>query len=197
MGRKSRVNLEAPLVIALGQLARVVQRHVGKSAIIGGIAVATRGFQRVTRDIDITFSGVDLDLTKLLDEMDSVGIVPRISDPLAFAAKSQMLLLRHTDTGIEIDLSRAWLPFELEAISRASLETIAGVVVPIAQPEDLVIYKAIAWRPKDQEDIVNLVVLNRGIDFDRIRRHVTELSEDFETDRVLEFDKLVARLPRK
>jgi hypothetical protein len=30
----------------------------------------------------------------------------------------------------------------------------------VAQPEDLVIYKAIAWRPQDQQDVERLLALH-------------------------------------
>jgi hypothetical protein len=44
------------------------------------------------------------DVPKLLAEAAKHGIEPRISDPIAFAHKSRVLLLRHTASGTDIDL---------------------------------------------------------------------------------------------
>lgn len=43
--------------------------------------------------------------------------------------------------------------------------------------QDLVIFKAIAARPKDIEDAAALMLMHKEIDVDRVRRHVTELAE--------------------
>ncbi len=55
---------------------------------------------------------------------------------LEFAATSQVLLVRHATTMIDVDVSRAWLPFELEAIARAEMTKLAGVSLPVARAED-------------------------------------------------------------
>jgi hypothetical protein len=51
---------------------------------------------------------------------------------LDFARENQILLLRHVPSGTDIDLSLAWLPFELEALGRAELLQLRGVEVPMA-----------------------------------------------------------------
>jgi predicted nucleotidyltransferase len=64
--------------------------------------------------------------------------------------------------------------------------------------EDLIIYKANAWRPQDQQDVERLLALHaRAIDVDRVRRHVTELSEALEFDRIQVLEAPIRRiLPR-
>src|SRR5262249_53662550 len=118
-------------------------------------------------------------------------------DAVAFADESQVLLMRHAATGVDIDVSRAWLPFEIEALAAASKERLAGVRIAIARPEDLIIFKAVARRPQDQQDIERLLVLYEPeLALERIRRHVGELSEALEIDRVRELDALIAKLTR-
>ena len=66
---------------------------------------------------------------------------------------SRVLLLKHEPSGIEIDLSLADLPFEREVIERAVERAVHGVSFRVATPEDIVVMKAIAMRPRDIADI--------------------------------------------
>lgn len=105
-----------------------------------------------------------------------------------------MLLARHLESGVDLDVSRAWLPFELEALAAAKPESLGGVRIAVAQPEDLVIYKAVAWRPQDQQDVERLLALHgRRMDLPRVRRHVKELGEALEVDRLRALDEMIAR----
>lgn len=106
-----------------------------------------------------------------------------------------MLLARHAESGVDIDVSLAWLPFEMEAIAAAGLAMVGGARLPVAQPEDLVIYKAIAWRPQDQQDIERLLALHGArMDLTRVRRHVQALGEAMEEDRIRGLDALILRV---
>ncbi len=195
MGGKSHQPLSSGIVSALSDVARVVAAHQGRAAVIGGIAVIARGVPRLTRDIDIAVAGIDLTSAALADELEHVGIVPRIADAVAFADENQVLLMKHAASGVEIDVSRAWLPFELEALAAAKPESLGGVRIAITQPEDLIIFKAVAWRPVDQQDVERLLVLHgTTIDLERVRRHVKELGDALEVDRLRDLDSLVARL---
>lgn len=154
-----------------------------------------RGVTRLTRDIDIAVAGADLTSADLAEELQHVGIVPRIADAVAFADENQVLLMKHAASGVEIDVSRAWLPFELEALDAARLESLAGIRIAIAQPEDLLIFKAVAWRPQDQQDVERLLALHGDrVDLVRVRRHVKELGDALELDRLRELDAMIARV---
>lgn len=87
-------------------------------------------------------------------------IVPRISDAIAFARERQVLLLRHEPSGVTIEVSFAWLPFEEEALERAYEIDFQGVRLRVARAEDLIVYKAAAWRDRDRADIERLLVLH-------------------------------------
>ncbi len=197
MGGKSRQSLSAGIVQALADVAKVVDAHKHRAAVIGGMAVIARGLQRLTRDIDIAIAGEDVSSAALADELQRYGIEPRISDAVAFAEESQVLLMRHEASGVDIDVSRAWLPFEIEALAAADYQTFGGVHIVIAQPEDLIIFKAVAWRPQDQQDVERLLSLyGERVDLDRIRRHIRELGEAIEEDRLSGFDSMLARLQK-
>ena len=50
MGGKSRTIVSSGLTRALRDVARVVEQHEGRAAVIGGVAVIARGVTRLTRD---------------------------------------------------------------------------------------------------------------------------------------------------
>jgi hypothetical protein len=198
MGGKSRSTLSSGIAAALRDAAKVVASHPGRAAVIGGIAVIARGVPRLTRDIDIAIAGTDLSVGDLANELSRAGIEPRIEDALAFAEENQVLLARHRESGVDIDVSRAWLPFEIEALAAASSEALAGVRISIAQAEDLIIFKAIAWRPQDQQDVERLLALHGDrIDLQRVRRHVKELGDALEVDRLRDLNDLVTRIVKQ
>jgi hypothetical protein len=176
-------------------VAAVLDRHPGRGPVIGGIAVIARGVRRLTRDVDIVIDGATIGLDALVAELTASGVVPRIPDAVEFAEETQVLLMRHAESGVDVDVSRAWLPFELESIARSPLEMIAGVRLPIARADDLVIFKAVAWRPQDQQDVERLLALHAlNLDLDRIRRIVSELGAALEIDRLRELNVMIARV---
>jgi len=163
--------------------------------IIGGIAVIARGVPRQTIDIDATVWGESLTLEPLLEALARHHLVPRITDAIEFAREHHILLLEHRPSGTPVDVGLAWLPFERQALERASIVDFGGVPARVATPEDLIIYKAVAWRDRDRADIERLLVLyGPQVDLRRIRSLVREFAQALdEPQRVEEFEALVAR----
>jgi hypothetical protein len=145
--------------------------------VIGGIAVIARGVRRMTTDIDAAVRGDQADLATLVAALAKKRIVPRIDDVERFARTSLVLLLKHRATGVELDVSMAWTDFEHEAIAASSVAAFGAVKAPMAQAEDLVIFKVIAGRPKDIEDATTLLVLYPEMDRARLRARVSQLAE--------------------
>lgn len=154
-----------------------------------------RGVPRLTRDIDATVVGAGTDLPGLVAVLRRHEIVPRIEDAVDFALQNHVLLLRHAPTGIDVDLSLAWLPFELEAIAASEFIQIHGARAPVARAEDLVIYKIAAWRPQDQQDVERLIALHGAhMDLVRVRDAVRELATTLEEpQRIEDFERVLAR----
>jgi hypothetical protein len=100
-----------------------------------------------------------------------------MKDAVAFAASTLVLLLRHKTTQVEFDVSFAWSSFEHEALAAATLEAFGRVDVPVARSEDLIIYKLIAGRPKDHDDIAALTAIDPTVSIERIHRRARELEE--------------------
>jgi predicted nucleotidyltransferase len=178
---------------AMADLRRALQALEGRYMLIGGLAVVLRGFPRHTDDIDITVMGADVSAAELGRLLDAGGFEARIGDAVAFAEQNMVLLYRHIDTGIEIDVTLAWLPFEEEAIAHAQPIEVEGVELPVVRVEDLLVYKAVAFRELDQRDIRALVMLHRDeIDLERVVRIVGQFAEAVEDpDRVGELERLL------
>lgn len=161
---------------ALHDLATALASTGVQWMVIGGIAVIARGVRRFTADIDATIRGDELDVAAAITALKKRRIAPRIPRAEAFARANLVLLLRHAPSGVEFDVSFAWTKFEHDAIAAATLANFGSAKAPMAQPEDLVVFKAIAGRGKDHDDIVALLTLYPSLDVARIRARVKELA---------------------
>lgn len=184
---------QARLLAALAALADALRALRHPAMVIGGIAVIARGVSRLTADIDATIRADGLALDHALEIFAQHSIEPRIDEPLKFAQAQQILLLRHVPSGALLDVSLAWLPFEHEALERATDVDFHGVSIPVAQPDDLIVLKAVAWRPRDRDDIDQLVLrYGRTLNLARIRDLVGQFAEVLEVpERPREFEALV------
>lgn len=163
--------------------------------VIGGLAVIARGVPRFTADVDATFAAGDVPLEQVFDVLARHAIQPRVDGASDFARERQVLLVRHAPSGVPLDLSVAWLPFERDAIGRGERCDYAGVVVPVAQPDDLVIYKLVAARPRDLDDAERLLLLyGPRLDLRRIVDTVREFAAALEDpSRVDALERLLRR----
>jgi hypothetical protein len=100
---------------------------------------------------------------------------------MEFAQKSRVLLLRHSASGASIDISLGVLPFEEEVIARSKMYDAGMLSVRLPSPEDLIIMKAIAHRPKDLIDIQTVIDSHPDLDVDRIRQWTKSFADVLET----------------
>jgi hypothetical protein len=151
-----------------------------KGLIVGGLAVALLGRRRTTQDVDkIVFVEEDR-WPAFLKNGERFSFQSRIPDPLAFARKNRVFLVHHENSGIDVDLSLGALPFERQALERVQKVKIGRISAPIATPEDLIILKAIANRPKDRIDIEGLLERCAELDYAYIRKPVDEFARFLE-----------------
>ena len=161
---------------ALGDLTSALSATGAPWMIIGGIAVIAHGVRRFTADIDAVIRGDEIDIAALVKVLAKKRIVPRIARVEEFARESLVLLLRHEPSGVDFDVSLAWTEFEHAAIAAATVVPFGAVKAPMAQPEDLIVFKSIAGRGKDTDDVIALLTLYPSVDLSRIRARVRELA---------------------
>jgi len=148
--------------------------------IIGGVAASLLGKPRFTADVDVVALIEDKKLPSLLKAAKRLGFETRIKDAVGFAQKNRVLLLKHTKTGINVDLSLGLLPFEIEAIGRSKRFKIANITFNLPTPEDLIIFKAVAHRPKDIEDIREIVKIHARVNKTFIKKTIIEFARALE-----------------
>jgi hypothetical protein len=68
------------------------------------------------------------------------------------------------------------LPFEEEMITRARRHRVGPISIPLPSPEDLIVTKAIAHRPRDMADIESILEANPRLDESRILDLVREFA---------------------
>jgi predicted nucleotidyltransferase len=158
----------------LARIAAGLSRRNLPYMIIGGQAVLLYGEPRLTKDIDITL-GVNIDrLDELLSLAKEISLTPLPEDLPSFVQKTMVLPVLEKSTGIRVDFIFSFTPYETQAIGRAKRITISGQEVCFASPEDLILHKIFAGRPRDYEDVRTLIRKNPGIDLAYIRRWLKE-----------------------
>jgi len=189
-----KANVVLP-VAPLPDLIQWWQSQQARGLIIGGLAVALLGRPRVTRDVDALVLLAEERWPAFVESGSAFGFVPRQPDTLAFAHEARVLLLRHQPTGIDVDIALGCLPFEEEAVARATAVKVAGVSVPLPTAEDLVIMKAVAHRDRDLLDIEGLLATHPDLDRRRVRRWVRAFADALETPEL--YNDLQRRFARR
>ena len=162
---------------ALASVCQLLQQDDVEGMIIGGLAVSFMGRPRFTNDIDLIILDLDDRISEFVQKLKKFGIEPRVSDVKKFALESRTLLLRHTESGINIDISMGLLPFEREAVERRHIESVHGFKILLPAPEDLIVFKSISQRPIDIEDIKAIRARHPGINVKQVLSTVKEFAD--------------------
>jgi hypothetical protein len=165
-----------PLQSPLAAVQQLLERFDNQGVIIGGVAASVLGAPRFTADVDVVILlSVDR-LPRLLESAAELGLVPRIADAEEFARRNRVVLLRHEESGIAVDVSMGMLPFEDEVVARSIVHQIGDLELRLPTPEDLIILKAVAHRGKDLLDIEGILRSYPDVDRSRIERWVREFA---------------------
>lgn len=184
----------APLVAAIRDLVIWLHDAAVPGTIIGGVAASLLGRPRVTRDIGALVFLEESKWATFLATGLTCGFVPRLADAVAFAHQARVLLVRHEASGIDLDIAFGALPFEEEAVKHTIWRDVAGIQIPLPLPEDLLIMKAVAHRPRDLADIEAILAAQPQIDLRRVRRWIGEFAAALEMPALLQdFNAIVTR----
>ncbi len=194
----SKIETLVPLLGTLRDLVAWLKANRTQGLIIGGVAASILGRPRVTRDVDALVLLDEKDWNEFLSAGTEFGFVARVIGPLDFARKAKVLLVRHKPSGIDVDVTFGALPFEREAITHAVWVNIKGVRLPLPTPEDLIIMKAVAHRPRDLADIESIIDAHPEINLRKIRGWVKEFSIAIEIPDILnDLEKILARRQKR
>jgi hypothetical protein len=160
----------------LSALTPVLSRW-GRWYVFGAQAVIAHGVPRLSADVDVTVALTPDDPEGFAHQMREAGFALAVPDA-DFVRRTRVMPFVHIATGMPLDVVLAASGLEDEFLSRAVPVDLGGVVVPFLRPEDLMIAKVLAGRPKDLEDVRNLWRLHdRTVDAARIRDVLCQLEE--------------------
>jgi predicted nucleotidyltransferase len=183
-----------PFFEPLESLQKLLSRFDDRGVIIGGVAVSVLGKARYTEDIDAVFLLSTKDIPRLLEAASEEGIEPRIENATEFARKNRVVLLKHVISNTNIDISLGVLTFEQEMVERSVVHQVdKALQIRLPTPEDLIILKAVAHRPKDLEDIRILANKYPNLDIARIEKWVKQFGDVLETPDLWDEVKLLMK----
>lgn len=154
--------MDDPIAALLGLLDEAGVEY----AVIGGHAVNAWLEPRFTADLDVTVHAPAAGMASLRGLLEARGYRVTREHGTDLASGSDFVRFVSDGTGITLEVQSAKTEFQREVVRRAG----AVVGAPrIATPEDLIVLKLIASRPKDQIDLLGLVQLD-GLDWAYVER---------------------------
>jgi hypothetical protein len=188
----------APLRSALRDLVRWWRAAGVPGIVIGGVAASILGRPRLTRDVDGLVILESARWEQFVALAGRFGFAARIPDAIAFARESHVLLLRHAQSQIDADISFGALPFEQDAIARRISKRTGRLTIPLPMPEDLIIMKAVAHRPRDLADIEGILAGTGVLNLRHIRRWVREFADALGSPEIpSDLERLLRKARRK
>lgn len=126
------------------------------------------GRPRFSADVDITAVIDDSARDEFIDAMRRNGFHLLIDDE-EFISRTRVLPFAFRN-GVPLDVVLGGPGFEEDFLSRAIEVDVEGASIPMISPEDLIVTKVLAGRPKDIEDVRGVLRERaRSLDMERIR----------------------------
>jgi predicted nucleotidyltransferase len=146
--------------------------------VIGGQAVLVYGEPRLTKDIDLTIARDAAAARELLEIVRSMGWKALPENPETFVSETMVLPCQDPKSGVRIDLIFTTSDYERQAIARARRIQIGKALVQIASPEDIIVHKVLAGRPRDLEDVRGILAKNSNLDLQYVRRWLKDFDQE-------------------
>lgn len=160
------------LVTVVSAVTDVLESHGIPHAVVGGIAAAIWGDARTTFDVDVLVCIPASDQDRLLAAFGADARFP--IEPTVLRMSSDLTIVRahfpdSSESNRRLILVDCLIPtakFADSVLARRSRAEFWGVPIWVISPEDLIVMKLLAARPKDQEDI-RAILRNVGERLDR------------------------------
>ena len=187
----------APAAVeVLRSLFEVLPRW-GPWYLFGAQAVVAYGVPRLSADVDVTVRLTPDAPERFVEDMRAFGFEPRVADA-DFVRRTRVLPFVHAATGMPLDVVLAGSGLEDEFLDRARVIELGDLRIPTIAPDDLVVAKILAGRPKDIEDARGLWKAHgAGIDAARIEAILRQLEEALaQSDLIPAFEAIRVPSPR-
>jgi hypothetical protein len=137
--------------------------------LFGAQAAIVWGSPRLSADVDVTATIQPAAVASFIETMGKHGFHLLVGDS-DFIERTRVLPFVHRPTRLPLDVVLAGPGLEEDFLRRARPVDIRGTSIPVISPEDLVITKVLAGRPKDIEDVRGVIHERRAsLDEERIR----------------------------
>ncbi|MGZ5494496.1 MAG: nucleotidyl transferase AbiEii/AbiGii toxin family protein [Thermoanaerobaculia bacterium] len=186
----------------LRDLAAAMHEQRLRWYLFGAQAAIVWGSPRLSADVDVT---ADIEPSALHDSIHALGRhgFDMVATDPDFVARTRVLPFLHRASRMPLDVVLAGPGLEDEFLQRAISIDVDGTFIPVISPEDLIVTKVLAGRPKDIEDIRGVLHERRAsLDLERIRTVLglleralgqSDLLPLFEGELLEEPDKMGAR----
>lgn len=166
------------LLIIIRKILEISQKQKIDMMLMGGIAVSTWGNPRATYDIDVVVQIKSEDIRDMLNAFYKKKFKYDKRKPVRSIQNLQFITFTYSlkKTKIFIDLFLAKGRYFQEALKRKKTIKILNLKIPVIAPEDLILYKLIARRERDMEDVRDILILQGSkIDIDYMKKWAEEL----------------------
>jgi len=174
----------------LRDLVPLFERLEVPYAVMGGIAVRAYGIPRPTYDVDFTAALPRERLADFYTEAEELGYTvpePYKTGWVDRVANMPVVKVRlHVeDRGIDVDVFLAESPFQQQVLERRRREQVGDRAMWMVSPEDLILLKLLARRPRDLADIGDVLFTQGQLDEDYLRQWAEQLGVLDELEKVL------------
>ncbi|NLI55793.1 hypothetical protein GX420_02225 [bacterium] len=176
------------------KIAKILDKYKIPYMIIGGQAVLIYGEARLTKDIDITI-GLDIDLYDiLLKAINEINLMPSINNIKDFIKDTYVLPTYDRESDFRVDFIFSFSDYEKEALKRVKKIKIGKKYVNFSSLEDLIIHKIISGRPRDLEDIKNVLIKNRDFNKNYVKQWLKEFEKILDENLLDRFEDLLKKV---
>ena len=149
-------------------------------AVMGGIAVRLYGIPRATYDVDFTISCQRHRLPQLYGAVSALGYTvpdPYLQGWVDEVANMPLVKARLYlgEQGVDIDIFLAESSFQRQVLLRRRREQVDNEIVWFVSPEDLILLKLLARRPRDLADIGDVFFMQGQLDEKYMREWAQQL----------------------
>ncbi len=177
-------------------LARALNHANIGYVVVGGQAVIRHGEPRHTQDIDITVIVPPYEPEAVLRLAARLHLQPRVDDPESLIRRAMLLPLHHAPSDYDVDIAFGDSEYQRLTVERADRQVVEGVEVVIASVEDLLIQKLIAYRGRDQDDVIGLLHRHPNADLMDVRHWLKQFEAVLEEPLVERLDEMLAQQRR-
>ena len=163
------------------EMVGICESFILSYAIMGGLAVRVHGIPRPTYDVEFELSISERQLKDFFDAAEKLGY--EIADPYRsgwrdlFGGMPLVKLKTYSDAGhsIDVDIFVNDTPFQAMVMERRLRIPFENRQLWFVTPEDLVLLKLLANRPRDYGDIADVLFVQGQLDEGYMRQWANEL----------------------